>query len=179
MAVCRVGIISGGVELLGCPIWRSLDFFSDCFNQSFLCLSQAHTLLGDLEDPQVELHSLRSCLGVCKITHLLHCVPPDVVQPFLPRFDALLHASLDHICRRGLSDSAWCQVTLPFRLAKWFRPTGFSEHYCVSIPSGMCPQWSAVVGNSPHSDKIAPTQAKIATTISYILIQISHCTHLF
>ena len=61
----------------------------------------------------MELHPLRSCLGVCKITHLLHCILPDVVQPFLPRFDALLHAS---ICRRGLSDSAWCLATLPFHL---------------------------------------------------------------
>jgi len=36
--------------------------------------------------------------------------------------------------------------------------------------TGMCPQWSAVVGTSPHSDKIALTQAKIATTISRNLI---------
>ena len=64
----------------------------------------------------MELHPLCSYLGVCKITHLLHCVPPDVVQPFLPRFDALLHASLDCICRRGLSDSAWCQATISFSL---------------------------------------------------------------
>ena len=49
----------------------------------------------------------------CKITHLLCCVPPDVVQAFLPRYDTLLCASLDRICR---SDSAWYQATLPFRL---------------------------------------------------------------
>ena len=30
----------------------------------------------------------------------------------------------------------------------------------------------AVVGISPHSDEMAPTQAKIATTISHNLIQI-------
>ena len=116
VAVRRVGIISGGVELLGCPLWGSLNFYSDCFDRSLLRLSQAHALLGDLEDPQVELHLLRSCLGVCKVTHLLRCVPPDVVQSFLPRFDALLRSSLDRICRCGLSDNAWCQATLPFRL---------------------------------------------------------------
>ena len=116
VAVCRVGIISRGIELLGCPLWSSLDFYTECFDCSLLCLPQAHTLLADLEDPQVELHLLRSCLGVCKITHLLRCIPPDVVRPFLPRFDTLLHASLDCICRCGLSDSAWCQATLPFCL---------------------------------------------------------------
>ena len=36
MAVCRVGIISGGVELLGFPLWRTLNFFSDCFDRSLL-----------------------------------------------------------------------------------------------------------------------------------------------
>ena len=86
VAVRRVGIISGGVELLGCPLWGTLNFYSDCFDRSLLRLSQAHALLGDLEDPQVELHLLHSCVGVCKITHLLRCVPPDVVQPFLPRY---------------------------------------------------------------------------------------------
>ena len=76
-------------------------------------MSQAHALLGDLKDPQVELYLLHSCLGVCKITHLLRCVPPDVARP---RFDVLLHSSLDRICRCGLSDSAWCQATIPFCL---------------------------------------------------------------
>ena len=82
VAVHRVGIISRGVELLGCTLEGSLDFYSDCFDRSLLRLSQAHALLGDLKDPQVELHLLRSCLGVCKITHLLCCVPLDVVQAF-------------------------------------------------------------------------------------------------
>ena len=31
--------------------------------------------LVDLEDPQVELHLLRNYLSVCKVTHLLGCVP--------------------------------------------------------------------------------------------------------
>ena len=47
---------------------------------------------------------------------MLRCVPPDVVQSFLPKFDSLLHASLDRICTCSLSDSAWWQATLPFRL---------------------------------------------------------------
>ena len=47
---------------------------------------------------------------------MLHCVPPDVVQKFLPRFDALLRASLDRIYMCGLLDSAWYQATLPFCL---------------------------------------------------------------
>jgi len=32
VAVCRVGIISEGVELLGCPFWGSLDFHTEYFD---------------------------------------------------------------------------------------------------------------------------------------------------
>ena len=99
-------------------------------------MSQAHTLLGDVEDRQVELHLLCSCLAVCKITRLLRCVTPDVVQPYLPRFDSLLRASLDRICRCGLSDSAWCQATLPFRLGG----LGLCDSVSTNVPAylGCC-----------------------------------------
>jgi len=50
-----------------------------------------------------------------------------------------------------------------------FRVIFFSAHlYKKSWTlAGMCPQWSAVVGTSHHSDKIATTQLKMATTISH------------
>jgi len=39
VAVCRVGIISGGVELLGCPLWGSLDSFLIVLTKVFsVCL---------------------------------------------------------------------------------------------------------------------------------------------
>jgi len=32
MAIRREGVISGGVELLGFPLWGGLDFFSEYFD---------------------------------------------------------------------------------------------------------------------------------------------------
>ena len=45
------------------------------------------TCLQDLEDPQVELLLLRSCLGVCKLNHLLRTIPPGSVDSELLWFD--------------------------------------------------------------------------------------------
>ena len=69
-----------------------------------------------LEDAQVELHLLRSCLNSCKIIHLLRTVPSSVLQPFLCQFDLILHNCLSCIINCSLSDPSWCQASLPFRL---------------------------------------------------------------
>ena len=47
--------------------------------------------LQDLDNPQVELHLLCSCLGVCKLNHLLCMVSPDSILPQLRLFDSNLH----------------------------------------------------------------------------------------
>ena len=70
--------------------------------------------LSILDDPQVELHLLRSCLSSCKIIHLLCTVPFSILKPFLHQFDLNLRTSLSCIMRCSLSDSSWCQASLPF-----------------------------------------------------------------
>ena len=72
--------------------------------------------LVDLEDPQVELHLIRSCLSVCKVTHLLRCVPSSSLGSFPSHFDLELRECLSRILCCGISDSSWTQATLPFRL---------------------------------------------------------------
>ena len=47
-----------------------------------------------------------------------------------------------------------------------------NEIYKLFTHARMFSQWSAVVGTSPHSDKIIPTQTKITITISHYQIQI-------
>jgi len=66
-----------------------------------------------LEDPQVELHLLWSCLGSCKIIHLLRTVPFSILQPW---FDFSLRICLSHIVQCSPSDPSWHQASLPFRL---------------------------------------------------------------
>jgi len=68
-----------------------------------------------LDDSQVELHLLRSCLSSCKIVHLLHTVPFSILKPFLFTFDHNLCRCLSQIVQCSLSDTSWCQVSLAFR----------------------------------------------------------------
>ena len=69
-----------------------------------------------LDDPQVELHLLRSCLSSCKIIHLLCTVPFTILKPFLLQFDHNLCSSLGRIMQCSLFDTSWRQASLPFRL---------------------------------------------------------------
>ena len=114
--VRRDGDKQGGVELLGSPVWGTADFF-----QSFVATQVAKTLelqslLGDLEDPQAELHLLRSCLGTCKISHLLRTIPPGSVDEHLRCFDDGLRFTLSRVLRCPIPEAAWLQAILPLRL---------------------------------------------------------------
>ena len=73
--------------------------------------------LRDLEDPLVELLLLRSCLGVCKLNHLLRTIPPGSVGSELLLFDDNLRCCLSSICHASISDQAWLQATLPCSLS--------------------------------------------------------------
>ena len=67
---------TGGIDFLGSPIWGSPEFLSTFVGSVVDRVSVLQERLRDLDDPQVELHLLRSCLGVCKLNHLLRTIPP-------------------------------------------------------------------------------------------------------
>ena len=104
-----------GLELLGSPLWGDDNFFkelSSCLDK----VAVTQDKLAMLDDPQVELHLLRSCLSSCKIIHLLRAVPLSVLRPFLYQFDHNLHSCLSRIIQCNLSDHSWCRSTLSFRI---------------------------------------------------------------
>jgi hypothetical protein len=53
---------SSGLKLLGAPI-DNLEFCSGVLEKTVAKVSQAHNLLTEMVDPQVELLLLRACLG--------------------------------------------------------------------------------------------------------------------
>ena len=63
-AIEQVNLDSSGLELLGAPLWGPPTFLNP---------------FAELGDPHVELHLLKSCLDVCEITHILHCVPSSLL----------------------------------------------------------------------------------------------------
>ena len=113
--VQRAQDISGGAELLGSPVFGPDSFFDDSFGKKIDKVLFYQDQLTDLEDPQVELLLLRSCLSLCKVNHLLRTVPSDKVNVHLERFDTKLRSCLEAISRSSLPDSSWKQTTLPIR----------------------------------------------------------------
>ena len=70
-------------------------------------ISAIRDKLADLEDPQVELHLLRSCVNVCEITHILRCVPFSSLGCFPSLFDEKLCTCLSRVIHCSLSNDAW------------------------------------------------------------------------
>ena len=69
-----------------------------------------------LEDPQVALHLLRSCLSLCKLNHIIRTVPGFKINDVLIQSDSGLHHSLEALSSSSVSDLAWKQTTLPVHL---------------------------------------------------------------
>ena len=60
--VRRMNINSSGSELLGSPIVGTDTFFDEFFKARVDYVLDAQSHLSDLDDPQVEIHLLRSCI---------------------------------------------------------------------------------------------------------------------
>ena len=110
-AIERVAQTNGGAKLLGSPVWGSNDVFQNCFSKRIDKIWECQQNHQSLENPQVELHLLRSCLSLCKINHLLKTVPPDKATSQLWLFDVNLRKSLEGIANCSLSENSWKQAT--------------------------------------------------------------------
>ena len=102
--------------MLGSPVFGCQKYFDSFFKTRIDTVLEAQDRLTDLDNPQVELHLLRSCLSLCKLNHLLRTVPPGVADSQLARFDRGLRHALGSIIHSSVSDTAWLQATLPVRL---------------------------------------------------------------
>ena len=112
----RIQNSAEGLELLGSPVYGSDRFFDTFLAKRIDKVRCLQDLLPDLKDPQIELHLLRSCMGVCKINHLLRTVPSNRVEKQLVRFDYNIRSCLETISLSSISDVSWAQATLPIRL---------------------------------------------------------------
>ena len=90
-----------------------LTLFDATFGRKIDKVLSCQGHLTDLEDPQVELHLLRSCMSLCKVNHLLRTVKAKLQ---LERFDSSLRSCLEAISCLSLSDVSWEQATLPIRV---------------------------------------------------------------
>ena len=67
----------GGVEFLGSPVFGSEEYYCGHIAKRVDKVLQCQEKLLNLDDPQIQLLLLRSCLSSCKINNLLRTVPPN------------------------------------------------------------------------------------------------------
>jgi hypothetical protein len=65
-----------------------------------------------LEDIQVSLHLLRTCISYCKFVYLIRTTPPSLIQPELDQVDLQIRSSLDRFADLHMTDVAWSQAQL-------------------------------------------------------------------
>ena len=105
----------GGVEFLGSPVFGSEEYYCGHIAKRVDKVLQCQEKLLDMDDPQIQLLLLRSCLSSCKIDNLLRTVPPNKGIQQLAKFDSNLRVCLDAIIRCSTSDMSWLQASLPVR----------------------------------------------------------------
>ena len=81
---------TSGPVFLGSPIWGLTSSFASFVKEVVEKVSLLQERLQSLESPQVKLHLLCSCLGMCKLNHLLCTISPDTIMPQLHLFDGYL-----------------------------------------------------------------------------------------
>jgi hypothetical protein len=91
--VCR----EAEVKMLGAPLSASAAYVSDFVEAKAVEVGRIIGSRATLNDPQSELLLLRGCLGVCKVTHIAGCTPPELAREGLGVFDGHLHDALRRI----------------------------------------------------------------------------------
>ena len=165
---------AGGIDFLGSPIWGSPEFLSAFVGSVVDRVSALQERLRDLGDPQVELHLLRSCLGVCKLNHLLRTIPPGCVDSELLRFDDNLRHSLSSICNASISDQSWLQATLPCSLGGLglrgaYRASSAAFLGCCISSFALCSQLLSAYSGSSISISSIPGKELAISCLSALL----------
>ena len=88
-----------GVIVLGSPVSRLPPFYMTAIAARVETAITAIHSLNPLEDPQIQLLLLRSCLGSCRLIYLLRSTPPvpELLAPLLTFDTALSNVLRDDI----------------------------------------------------------------------------------
>ena len=105
-----------GLELLGTPI-GSDDLVQEFVNDRISGIEKSIVSnLSVLENPQIQLSLLRSCLSLPKIVYTLRTCKPASLDAAYKRFDNIQFSALEDILASSISSFAWRQATLPVSL---------------------------------------------------------------
>ena len=131
---------SDGFTLLGSPIGPSA-FCESSVKIRIRKVEEALTRLRDLQDSQMEMALLRSCLALPKLAHVLRTCPPALIMNALNSFDCIMRDTLSDLAGGPLPDWAWLKASLPsslggldIRHAALHAPAAYIGSFCQSQP---------------------------------------------
>ena len=101
-----------GATLLGAPLFQG-SALDESWKERCEDLSRAAEKLS-LVSAQEALILLRSSSGAPKVQHMLRC-SPSADHPALTQFDEIQRESLNRITNSNLTETQFCQATLPIK----------------------------------------------------------------
>ena len=104
-----------GFSLLGCPIGPP-EFCEEAFHNRVSKVKASLGCLHDLEDSQLEVTLLRSCLSLPKVSHILRCCPPPYLIQAAEGLDSAMRETLEVITGAPVTDWSWLKASLPSSL---------------------------------------------------------------
>jgi hypothetical protein len=103
---------SDGACVLGTQVGDTA-FVQEAFAQRLPKIQAAHSLIAEMDDPQIELHLLRAFFRYCKVNHLARTVPAPLFRDFAGVYDKAVRDGLSSVLQHPVSTDVWCQAGLP------------------------------------------------------------------
>ena len=110
-----------GHEVLKSPIGTH-RFLTENVDQRIMALLPKFSDILDLEDAQVSLMLLRSCLGICQVNYLIRTVPSAATMRGMARYDRMVYAAVNALVGGTLPAHTFQELQLPVR------PLGNNTH---------------------------------------------------
>ena len=108
-----ITVRGSGLKNLGAAISTYDDFIQALFLKRVEKCENLIDSIRLLEDPQLELHLLRSCAALPKITFSIRTCDPFSISTCLDQFDNAVHLCLEYITGSALLPSQRLQCSLP------------------------------------------------------------------
>ena len=101
-----------GFTFLGFPVGPA-TFCEDFVRQRVGKIKDCLSKLPDLEDSQIEMSLLRSCLALPKVSFSLRTCPPNHIIQAMAAFDDTMHNALSELVGSPLTEWAWMKALPP------------------------------------------------------------------
>ena len=108
----EIPIARQGISVLGCPIGAQ-NFCEETFQKRVDKIKPSLSVLRDLEDSQLEITLLRSCLTLPKVNITLRACPLSHIRNTADRFDSAIRGALDGIGARAHISEYSLKASLP------------------------------------------------------------------